>query len=146
MAVVTFDRVRFANTLKAAGVPDKQAEAQAIAFAEVVHVNLKDLATKDDLGALKSELKQDMAALKTELKQDMAALKTELKQDMAALKSELDATEQRLGSRIDMVSAEIKQLRTEIKGVLTLLKLMFGVGVTVGVGILIRLFLFRSPI
>jgi len=49
MAVVTFDTLKFANTLKAAGVPEKQAEAQASAFAEVMHVNFKELVTKDDL-------------------------------------------------------------------------------------------------
>lgn len=35
MAIATFDTLKFANTLKAAGVPDKQVEAQAVAFAEV---------------------------------------------------------------------------------------------------------------
>lgn len=56
MAVATFDTLKFANTLKSAGVPDKQAEAQAMAFAEIIHVNMKDLATKDDLNQLKTEL------------------------------------------------------------------------------------------
>ena len=35
MGVATFDTLTFANTLKVAGVPEKQAEAQAVAFAEV---------------------------------------------------------------------------------------------------------------
>lgn len=56
MAVATFDTLKFANTLKTAGVPDKQAEAQAVAFAEIIQVNMKDLATKDDLNQLKTEL------------------------------------------------------------------------------------------
>lgn len=43
MAVATFDTLKFANTLKAAGVPDKQAEAQAVAFAEVIQANFKEL-------------------------------------------------------------------------------------------------------
>jgi len=30
MAVATFDTLKFANSLKAAGVPDKQAEAEAV--------------------------------------------------------------------------------------------------------------------
>lgn len=49
MAVATFDTLKFANTLKAVGVPDKQAEAQAVAFAEMVQVKLRDFVTKDDL-------------------------------------------------------------------------------------------------
>ena len=58
----------------------------------------------------------------------------------------IEASEQRLNSRIDLVAAELKNLRTELKGELTLLKWMFGVGVTVGLGVLVRLFLFRGPI
>ena len=35
MATTTFDTLKFANTLKAAGVPDKQAEAQASVLDEM---------------------------------------------------------------------------------------------------------------
>ena len=135
MAVATFDTLKFANTLKTAGVPAQQAEAQAVAFAEVIQVNFKDLATKEDLALAKNELKQEIAQVRTEL----AQVRTELKQDNESL-------EQRLGSRIDLVGAEVKNLRTELKGELTLLKWMFAVGVTVGLGILVPLFLFRGPI
>ena len=157
MAVVTFDTLKFANTLKTAGVPAQQAEAQAVAFAEVIQGNFKDLATKEDLALAKNELKQDIAQVRTELKQEIAQVRTELKQDIALVRTELaqvrtelkqdnESLEQRLGSRIDLVGAEVKNLRTELKGELTLLKWMFGVGVTVGLGILVRLFLFRGPI
>jgi ABC-type phosphate transport system auxiliary subunit len=128
MAVATFDTLKFANTLKTAGVPAQQAEAQAVAFAEVIQGNFKELTTKEDLAQTKSELKQDLSQVKSELKQEM------------------EACEHRLNTRIDLLAAEIKNLRTEFRGEMTLLKWMFGVGVTVGVGILIRLFLFRGPI
>ena len=49
MATVTFDTLKFANKLKAAGVADKHAEAEAEAIAEVIQVNFKDLVTKEDL-------------------------------------------------------------------------------------------------
>ena len=49
MYAITFDTLKFANTLKAAGVPDKQAEAEAVALSEVLEVNLKDLVTKEDM-------------------------------------------------------------------------------------------------
>ena len=45
IAVATYDTLKFANTLKAAGVLDRQAEAQAVAFPEVIQINLKDLVT-----------------------------------------------------------------------------------------------------
>ncbi len=46
MATITFDTLKFANTLKEAGVPSAQAEAEATALSEVLEVNLKDLVTK----------------------------------------------------------------------------------------------------
>ena len=49
MATITFDTLKFANTLKDAGVPPAQAEAEAIALSEVLEVNLKELVTKEDL-------------------------------------------------------------------------------------------------
>ena len=64
MTVATFDTLKYANTLKAAGVPDKQAEAQAFVLAEGLTINLKDLVTKDDLKLTKEELKQ--ALIETE--------------------------------------------------------------------------------
>ena len=42
MSTITFDTLKFANTLKAAGVPPAQAEAEAVALSEVLEVNLKD--------------------------------------------------------------------------------------------------------
>lgn len=49
MTTITFDTLKFANTLKAAGVPPAQAEAEATAISEILEVNLKDLVTKDDM-------------------------------------------------------------------------------------------------
>lgn len=51
MTTLTFDTLKFANRLKAAGVPDKQAEAEAEALAEVLGESIKasDLANKNDL-------------------------------------------------------------------------------------------------
>ena len=49
MATIAFDTLRFSKRLKDAGVLPAQAEAEAEALAEVLEVNLKDLATKEDL-------------------------------------------------------------------------------------------------
>ena len=56
MATITFDTLKYSKRLKDAGVPDKQAEAEAEALAEVLEVNLKDLATKEDLKTLEQRL------------------------------------------------------------------------------------------
>ena len=56
MATITFDTLKFANTLKDAGVPP----AQAVALSEVLEVNLKELVTKDDLHREIESLRREM--------------------------------------------------------------------------------------
>jgi hypothetical protein len=58
MATLTFDTLKFANKLKAAGLPPDQAEAQAEALAEVIELNIQDLVTKEDLTASLKDLEQ----------------------------------------------------------------------------------------
>jgi len=60
MIAITFDTLKYANTLKAAGIKPDQAEAQAKALADVLEVNLKDLATKGDLESGLRELELRM--------------------------------------------------------------------------------------
>ncbi|HEV3386893.1 MAG TPA: hypothetical protein VG097_18900 [Gemmata sp.] len=64
MAAVTFDTLKFAKTLKAAGVPEQQAEAEAAAVSEALQVNFKELATKDDIQIALAPLKADIQLLK----------------------------------------------------------------------------------
>lgn len=56
MTAVTFDTLKFANRLKSAGVPSAQAEAEAEALAEVLAVNLQQVATKQDIALLRQEM------------------------------------------------------------------------------------------
>ncbi len=60
MTTITFDTLKFANKLKSAGVPDKQAEA----ISEVLEVNLKDLVTKEYLDV---KFQQELAPIRTDL-------------------------------------------------------------------------------
>ena len=60
MPIIAFDTLKYAKRLKDSGVPDKQAEAEAEALAEVLEVNLKDLPTKEDLRRDLRELEQRM--------------------------------------------------------------------------------------
>lgn len=68
MPVATFDTLKFANTLKAAGVPAPHAEAEAAAIGEVLQINFKELATKDDL-------KESLKNAKDELRAEIAHLR-----------------------------------------------------------------------
>ncbi|MBK7003440.1 MAG: DUF1640 domain-containing protein [Rhodoferax sp.] len=67
MSTITFDTLKFAKTLKEAGVPEKQAEAQAEAMSDILEVNLKDLATKADVLALKESLQKDIQSMELRL-------------------------------------------------------------------------------
>ncbi|MBF0626346.1 MAG: DUF1640 domain-containing protein [Magnetococcales bacterium] len=68
MTTLTFDTLKYANHLKAAGMPDKQAEAMATAQAEVSEQSLSGLVT----GAmLEAKLEKELAPVRT----DLAAIK-----------------------------------------------------------------------
>ncbi|TAN52942.1 MAG: DUF1640 domain-containing protein [Methylococcaceae bacterium] len=71
MATIAFDTLRFSRRLKDAGVLPAQAEAEAEALAEVLEVNLKDLATKEDLKREIDLLRRDMDARFIQLEQRM---------------------------------------------------------------------------
>lgn len=62
MTTLTFDTLKFANRLKAAGVPDKQAEAKAEALAEVMAdaISASDLTTKRDIQDNQTATRQEM--------------------------------------------------------------------------------------
>ncbi len=69
MSTIAFDTLKYSKRLKDAGVPDKQAEAEAEALAEVLEVNLKELATKSDLLAVKIDLTRDMDLIRRDLRE-----------------------------------------------------------------------------
>jgi hypothetical protein len=102
MATVTFDTLKFANKLKSAGVPDKQAEAEAEAISEVIQLNFKDLVAKEDLRVTEKEI--------------------ELFFD-----TKLDRLEVKLMGEITQVRGEITFGLTQARGEITLMKWMLGV-------------------
>lgn len=61
---ITFDTLAYAKKLIAAGVPEKQAEVQAEALAEIVE---DQLATKHDLKELELALRRDIKELELRL-------------------------------------------------------------------------------
>ncbi len=67
-SAITFDTLAYVKKLKAAGVPEKQAEVQAETFAEIIEDRI---ATKQDLKELELSMKQ-------ELKLGLASTKAEI--------------------------------------------------------------------
>lgn len=80
------DTLKYAKMLEEAGVPRKQAEAHI----ETTNTMMNDyFASKDDLLAVRNELKTEIASVRSELKEEITSVKSELKQDILKLKQEL---------------------------------------------------------
>jgi hypothetical protein len=116
MAAVTFDTLKFANRLKQAGVPDKQAEAEAEVLAEALQVNLKDLVTKEDLHTALDALEGRLGARIADLDSRLGGRIADLDSRLGGRIADLDS---RLGGRIDTLEAKVS-------GELTLVKWMLG--------------------
>jgi hypothetical protein len=65
MAAITFDTLKFVERLRAAGVSDEQAKAEAEALAEALGeaISLRELATKADLESPKADIIKWVAGL-----------------------------------------------------------------------------------
>ena len=74
-SAITFDTLAYVKKLKAAGVPEKQAEAHAETFAEIVEDRI---ATKQDILVLKQGLKELELSMKQEPKLGLANTKAEI--------------------------------------------------------------------
>ena len=120
MAAITFDTLKFANRLKAAGIPAPFAEAEAAALSEVLDINLGELATRTDLArmasrtdleVLRAEMatKADLDILRKEMatKAELEVLRKEMatKADLALLRKDLEAMEYRLTIRLGVFIA-----------------------------------------
>jgi hypothetical protein len=81
MATITFDTLKLARKLEAAGFPQRQAADTAEALAQSLG-DVSDLATKADFAELRAELKADMTELRAELKADIAGLRAEIRGEL----------------------------------------------------------------
>ena len=63
MNILNFDTLKFAKRLKAVGMDPALAEEQAAAMAEVLEINLQNLATKSDLQLLEQRMVIKLGAL-----------------------------------------------------------------------------------
>lgn len=82
MAIAIFDTLKFSKRLKEAGVPSAQAEAEAEVLSEIFAVNLQELPTKEDLHAVKEELRHEISDLRKDMdlkfEQTISALRGEI--------------------------------------------------------------------
>jgi S-adenosylmethionine:diacylglycerol 3-amino-3-carboxypropyl transferase len=76
MNTLTFDTLKFARRLQAAGMESRLAEEQAEAMADVLKTNLDELATKRDLQDLRQEFRHEMAMMEQRLIIKLGAMLT----------------------------------------------------------------------
>jgi phage host-nuclease inhibitor protein Gam len=78
MSALAFDTLKFAKRLKEAGFTEQQAEALALAEAELIEQNL---ATKRDI----ADLKRDIKELKVKMEQKIEQIRSDLARDLKDL-------------------------------------------------------------
>lgn len=118
-----FDPLESFDDLKSSGVEERQARAFIKLVKGSSQTSLENLASKEDLLNVKSELKQDIVLSEARLDNKITEVKSELKQDILEAKSEL------------------KQDISEMKGSLTLLtRMFFATFVIIAVGLVTALF------
>jgi hypothetical protein len=155
MATATIDTLKYANTLKSAGVPEGQAEAFTSALDDVFRSNFKTVVSVEEQrlsnAELRNELKSMFETIRLEMKNGFELLRAEIKETeqrinanmdakFAAVSARIDATNASLGVRIDATNADLRVFRTEFshwKWVVFSVLLMSALG-------LIRLFFLKS--
>jgi plasmid stabilization system protein ParE len=84
--MTTFDALGLAEDWEKAGLSPEQARKMAAALRD----RMQDtLATRQDLGNLRADLREEMAELRAALRREMAELRGELRAEMAELRGEL---------------------------------------------------------
>jgi BMFP domain-containing protein YqiC len=118
-AVLAFDTLKYANTLKNGGCPPAQAEAQAAALAEVFEINFKELATKNDIRELALATKNDMRELETATKNGMHELETATKSGMreleAAIRSDMRKLELATKNEFQAVKSDVLSIKKDLE-------------------------------
>jgi hypothetical protein len=74
-ALAAIDTLAYARRLRDAGIPEPQADAQAVALAEALRQNTGEIVTRGDLKELKLKLEARFFA---DVRQDIAAMKADL--------------------------------------------------------------------
>ncbi|CCD28967.1 Putative Phage-related protein [Candidatus Glomeribacter gigasporarum BEG34] len=133
MALPAFDTLRVANRLKAVGVPSAQAEAEAEVLSEVFEVNLKELATKEDLRATKEDLRREIG----DLRKDMDAKFAGVDAKFAGVDAKLAAMEERSDAKHESLRKDMDAKHESLRKDMELMAARFEkrlliLGVTLG--------------
>jgi hypothetical protein len=101
MATVTFDTLKFVETLKEAGVPEPQAKAFSTAVQESHEA--ADLATKADLREYESAIRGDLEKLDIGLRHEIGDLRKDMDSGFASMDAKLEKLELRMTIKLSSI-------------------------------------------
>ncbi len=119
MGVFAFDTHKAVKQLKDAGFNDDQAEAVTTLFWDTRALDLENLATKDDVQALRREMEAHVTQLRSEMEAHTAQLRSEMEANTAQLRTEMEANTAQLRTEME---ANTTQLRSEMEANTTQLR------------------------
>ncbi len=109
MSVATFDTLAAVRNLEKAGMGTSQAEA----VTETIRIAVfQGVATKEDIGEVRTELKTDIAEVRAELKAEIAEVRTEI----AGLRGEMKEDHARLRADFEKFRADMTWRMVVIMG------------------------------
>jgi hypothetical protein len=106
MGMIAFDTLKFTRKLESVGVARDHAIGIAEALADVQQESVQNLATKDDIAAVRVEIQQvrvEIQQVRTELLGEIQQLRTEVFGEIAKLRSEMKEMELRMTIKLGMM-------------------------------------------
>lgn len=85
--MLAFDTLKYANTLKASGIPAEQAEAQAYALAEVL---TESVVTKTDFKDMKTDVANQIQDLKFDIDHRFGDIRSDIDHRFSDMKTDID--------------------------------------------------------
>ena len=142
VTVTASDTLAYARKLKAAGIPEMQAEAQATALVDVLKESVSELATRTDVSDVKADvnaLKADVNAVQVDVnnvRQEIHVLEVTLKQEIRNVELALKQEMTRLEATFTTLEAKFGNLEERTKGRFRLLQWMLGFNLALTVAVL----------
>ena len=124
------DTLRFADRLKEAGVPSKQAEAMARAFNDELTGGLVTQASFDSAVA---KLRGEIQAVDAKVDAAVATLRGEIQAVDAKLRSEIQAVNAKLGAELKQVRSDLRWLKFMNVAALAFLALIVSLNASPGI-------------
>ncbi len=115
MGLFAFDTHKAVKQLKGAGFSDDQAEAVTTLFWDTRALELENLASREDLESLRSEMvtKDDLGTMEVRLREEMGAVEVRLREEMGTmevrLREEMGTVEGRLREEMGTVEGRLRK-------------------------------------